>query len=506
MDATSVTLEEVLAAASVRAASLVPETSGYLALAIADASARLPFRLDDPMVSLSSEGTVKVARGTFIVAPEECARRVRDVLSRLLALSTGSAPALAAAARPRKENPAGVESFVAELEAALVPVNRSAARRALARLARETVRAKEAGKLRRKRSARPPAPAAQPQPRAPEPRASAPAAKPSAPRAQEPSRPTRAQTAPAVVLHASEAPAELVIDVDFGPEAPAPAIVAQPEPQPVAAIALELDVEVEVEREPTPTAHCDAVYIEEPVAPAPVAPAPIAAAPAPIAPAPIESRVAYEPPIEETSIDAPVEPIAIAPVAIAPVAAASVVPDAPALSAAPVEPAPVVAAAPVEPAPVVAAAPAPVEPARVEPAPIEAAPAAPARPLVEPTVQRSNVDDLLDRFAVSPVAGPEHMTSTKAALKRLAGLEPTPPPPMVLTSPAFERAEATPPSRTPAPPRTARATRPNKPASTPSQRDAQPAAQRPRAMWVALVAVSLVVAGLLGHYLPTWLA
>lgn len=149
MDATSVTLDEVFAAARMRAASLVPETSGYLALAVADASARLPFMVEDPMVSLSTEGTIQVRRGTKVVEPADSALAMRDMLGRLLSLSIGSAPALAGAAKPR--NADGVEVFIHELESALVPVNRAAARRALARLARETVRAREAGRLRRKR-------------------------------------------------------------------------------------------------------------------------------------------------------------------------------------------------------------------------------------------------------------------------------------------------------------------------------------------------------------------
>ena len=70
MDVASVTLDEVLKAAQLRAASLVPETSGYLALAIADASARLPFRIEDDMVNLSTEGSVKVMRGTEVVQPD----------------------------------------------------------------------------------------------------------------------------------------------------------------------------------------------------------------------------------------------------------------------------------------------------------------------------------------------------------------------------------------------------------------------------------------------------
>jgi hypothetical protein len=157
MDATSVTLDEVIAAARVRAASLVPETSGYLALAIADASARLPFRLEDRMVSLSTEGSVVVKRGSEVVEPEESAVVLRDTLGRLLALSIGSAPSLASAARTRARGDQ-VEAFIHELETALVPVNRAAARRALARLARETVRAREAGKLKRRRASERPVP------------------------------------------------------------------------------------------------------------------------------------------------------------------------------------------------------------------------------------------------------------------------------------------------------------------------------------------------------------
>ncbi len=113
---------------------------------------------------------------------------MRDVLARLLAVSSGTMPGLAAAARPREESARGVDAVIEEIEAALIPVNRAAARRALARLSRETLRAKEAGKLkpRREASVRPapppmaaavavaaaPAPLPPPQPR-PEPAADA---------------------------------------------------------------------------------------------------------------------------------------------------------------------------------------------------------------------------------------------------------------------------------------------------------------------------------------------
>ncbi|MGK3986700.1 hypothetical protein WME99_26875 [Sorangium sp. So ce136] len=147
-----VTLDEVLAAAHARCASLVPETSGYLALAVGDATSRLPLRLDDRAVLLTTEGTVTVRSRGEPVAPAEAARLLRDLLARLLAVSAGSMPNLAATARPRPKTEQDPDAVARELEAALIPVNRNAARRALARLARETLRAREAGRLKRARA------------------------------------------------------------------------------------------------------------------------------------------------------------------------------------------------------------------------------------------------------------------------------------------------------------------------------------------------------------------
>ena len=161
-----VTLDEVFAAAAARAASLVPETSGYLALAIGDATSRLPLLHDDCALTLTTEGGMSASRRGDVVAPEKAAKAMRDTLARLLAVSSGSMPSLAAAARPREESARGVDAVIEEIEAALIPVNRAAAQRALARLSRETLRAKEAGKLKPKREAsvrpppRPPVPTA----------------------------------------------------------------------------------------------------------------------------------------------------------------------------------------------------------------------------------------------------------------------------------------------------------------------------------------------------------
>jgi len=154
-----VTLDEVFAAAGMRAASLVPEISGYLTLAVGDATSRLPFAVDPRLVLITTEGNVGITRRGELLPARRAAADLRAILARLLAVTTGSSmPSLTAAARPREESDRGVDAVVGEIEAALIPVNRAAARRALARLARETIKAKEAGRLRRP-SARPAAPA-----------------------------------------------------------------------------------------------------------------------------------------------------------------------------------------------------------------------------------------------------------------------------------------------------------------------------------------------------------
>ncbi|WP_437973584.1 hypothetical protein WMF11_33025 [Sorangium sp. So ce295] len=233
-----VTLEEVVAAAHARSASLVPETSGYLALAVSDATSRLPLRLDDRAVLLTTEGTVTVRTRGEAVAPAEAARLLRDLLARLLAASAGSMPNLTATARPRPAHEQDPEAVARELEAALIPVNRNAARRALARLARETLRAKEAGRLRRPRpevQAKPAAPEAdemRPPPQAEQTRRDATAA---SPRSDAPAAPRC--DAPAAAR--SDAPAAPRCDAPAAP-LPNPIVELTLSPGPVAPAVVEL--------------------------------------------------------------------------------------------------------------------------------------------------------------------------------------------------------------------------------------------------------------------------
>jgi len=267
MDVATVTLDEVLRASQARSASLVPETAGYLALAVGDGASRLPFRVEDRAVKLTTEGSVLVDRGKEVVGPEEAGRVLRDMLARLLDSSVGSMPCLASAARPRAESERGMEAVIEELESALIPVNRAAARRALARLARETMRAKQTGRMRRRakshRSRKGPKPAPEVEipiivdlmePEAVEPE---PAYRPApevelaghaAPEAESAHVPA-AEPAPAELVAALPAPAELV--------------AAQPAPAELVEAADPAELVEAAEPEPTPTVFEDGLVTFE---------------------------------------------------------------------------------------------------------------------------------------------------------------------------------------------------------------------------------------------------
>jgi len=143
-----VTLPQILVAASTRQASIVPESAGYLVLALCDAIGCLPLSLPDATIELSPDGTVIVTEQGKVCPGPEAARAMRSLFARLLAATTGPTPRLAAVARARELSvEKGVDAFAAEVEAALVPLNRAAGKRSLGRLARETLRAIESGAL-----------------------------------------------------------------------------------------------------------------------------------------------------------------------------------------------------------------------------------------------------------------------------------------------------------------------------------------------------------------------
>jgi hypothetical protein len=137
-----VTVGEVIEAVRRRKALLAPETAGYLVLAAADQLAGAPALLDEHRCGVLVDGGRVVLKPSAPSSQAEAERGLRRLLHRLLDASNGSAPALATVAGlPAKGN---VTILISELESALIPVNRGAASRALSRLARETMRARQA--------------------------------------------------------------------------------------------------------------------------------------------------------------------------------------------------------------------------------------------------------------------------------------------------------------------------------------------------------------------------
>ena len=134
----SVTLEDVFHVVEARRVPLAPELAGYLTLEIADGADAGAGNVDPKAVFVSEEGSVALVRPKIAPPKGDCEASIRAILTKLLEASGSKTPALAAAAQRKPGN--GLPALVEELEAALIPVNRAAGRRALARLARETKR------------------------------------------------------------------------------------------------------------------------------------------------------------------------------------------------------------------------------------------------------------------------------------------------------------------------------------------------------------------------------
>ncbi len=138
----SVSLLQVMAAASARAAPLTGECAGYVVLAVADQLTGGPRLIGASDVRVEDNGVVRIVSGP---ASDEvtCERALRALLDSLLLLAcSGGASLLRVGRRPVR---GAVAHLIQELEVALIPANRAAARRSLARLHRETTRALEAG-------------------------------------------------------------------------------------------------------------------------------------------------------------------------------------------------------------------------------------------------------------------------------------------------------------------------------------------------------------------------
>src|SRR4051812_20896186 len=140
----SVTLSDVKRAAKAHRAPLAGESAGYLVLAIADQVLGAPWLVQAADVLLTEDGALRVVSG---VASSEADAELslRRALDQLLMVASSGSAALSRAGR--RTAPVGLSALVRELEAALIPVNRAAAKRALARVHRETARALESGVL-----------------------------------------------------------------------------------------------------------------------------------------------------------------------------------------------------------------------------------------------------------------------------------------------------------------------------------------------------------------------
>ncbi len=145
----SITLEEVFSVLTSKRVPLAPELAGYLALELAEGAGTAPGEIEPKQVYIGDEGSVAIVRrpsqsdanpdpASAALATRSAEASIRAILQRLLDASGSQTPSLAMTAK--KKAGAGVPALMAELEAALIPVNRAAGRRALARLAREAKR------------------------------------------------------------------------------------------------------------------------------------------------------------------------------------------------------------------------------------------------------------------------------------------------------------------------------------------------------------------------------
>lgn len=135
----TVTLERAVAAVRDRRASLVAESAGYLVLAAADQIQSAPRAIGTCEIVLTPEGNLR-STGGLVATGGEAVRALRALLGSLLAVARGGTANLARVAGA-SDACSELSDFILELEAALIPVNRAAARRALSRLYRETARA-----------------------------------------------------------------------------------------------------------------------------------------------------------------------------------------------------------------------------------------------------------------------------------------------------------------------------------------------------------------------------
>ncbi|MFZ5894089.1 MAG: hypothetical protein ACOY0T_23715 [Myxococcota bacterium] len=140
----SVTLLEVWRAARARSVPFSGESAGFMALALCEATQSSPRSLALTDAELGEDGVVRLLSNRSCAEPL-ADKDLRTLLGRLLEVASSPGPSLFRVAG--RGGGTSLATLAEEIEKALIPLNRGAARRALVRLFRETARAVEQGKL-----------------------------------------------------------------------------------------------------------------------------------------------------------------------------------------------------------------------------------------------------------------------------------------------------------------------------------------------------------------------
>jgi hypothetical protein len=137
-DAASTRVDELVDALKRRRAPLPFEIGAYVALAACERLIEAPARVGGRDVHIHADGDVRVV-GATAASDAESARALGALLAQLLvAAGPGVPPALLALVETRA--PASLDAMRDGLARALMPLNRAASRRVLARLVRESIR------------------------------------------------------------------------------------------------------------------------------------------------------------------------------------------------------------------------------------------------------------------------------------------------------------------------------------------------------------------------------
>ena len=133
-----ITLSKVVEAARQRRAAVTAEGGGYIVLLALQQLATSPRQVRAELIALTAAGDIELGASPP-AQPREVETQLRQLLTVLLTLSHSAPPALRATGE--RAAVGDLAALEAELAAALIPVNHAAARRALARLFRETQKA-----------------------------------------------------------------------------------------------------------------------------------------------------------------------------------------------------------------------------------------------------------------------------------------------------------------------------------------------------------------------------